>query len=60
MNNNYIDQQDYIIVRQTEEGHFKPTTYRDGTLVIYGSKDEAEYDMEDGDMLAKITIEFAD
>lgn len=49
--------QSYIIVRITDEGHLKPITFRDGTLVVYGSKDEAEYDMEDGDMLASISVE---
>lgn len=53
-----MEMQDYIIVRQTDEGHLKPVTFADGSLIVYSTRQEAEDDMGPGDMLAEINVKF--
>lgn len=42
---------DYIILHRELNGEFKPVTFQDGVIVIYGDKGDAVADMKDSDVL---------
>lgn len=46
---------DYIILDPIE-GEYKPLTFSDGALVIYGTKAEAEHDRVGDAIIAEIII----
>lgn len=45
---------DYIILHRQQNGEFKPVTFQDGVIVIYGNKEDAVADMGDSDVLFAI------
>lgn len=45
---------DYIILHREKNGTYKPLTFNDGAIIIYGDKEEAENDQRDCDVLFTI------
>jgi len=45
---------DYIILRKLANGEFKPLTFIDGVMPIYGNKEDAIFDMREGDVLFRV------
>lgn len=44
---------DYIILQKTESG-YKPLSFSNGDTIIYGTKQEAIYDLKENEILAEI------
>lgn len=45
---------DYIILHREKNGTYKPLTFYDGAIIIYGDREEAENNLRDCDVLFTI------
>jgi hypothetical protein len=47
---------DYILATRQEDGTYKPITFSDGSLVIYGSRKDAEQDKLPDEVIITVSI----
>ena len=52
----YIYNAEYIILHRTNSGDYKPVTFKDGTLVIYGDVNEALSDAGKTGLVTEVII----